>query len=343
MEIRRLLARGFLFLLVAIAGAYAQVSTGTIFGTVKDSSGAVLPGATIVVLNEETGLSRTVQADAAGRYSAPSLSLGRYRITASLDGFQTEARSGIVLTIGQQATVNFELQVGAITQTVEVTGEAPLVETTGATVSGLVGEREMADLPLNGRSFDQLITLDSGAANYTSFAGRSSGQGFASKFTIAGMRWESNKFYQDGTEMLGAAKGADQPGSASGLQLGVDAIREFRVLTNSYSAEYGKKAGGAIVTVTKSGTNELHGSVFGFHRNDNLDARRFFDRQKPEFKRNNFGGALGGPIRKDRMFFFGNYEGLRERLGITQIGIVADENARTGLRPLPGGACARFP
>ncbi|MBF8305391.1 MAG: outer rane receptor protein, partial [Acidobacteria bacterium] len=164
------------------------------------------------------------------------------------------------------------------------------------------------------------------------------GHGYGQKFTVAGMRWESNKFYQDGMEIKGASRSAETPGSASGLMLGVDAIREFRLLTNNYSAEYGKKAGAAVVTVTKSGTNEIHGSAFAFHRNDNLDAAKWEDTargrgRKPEFKRNNFGASLGGPIKRDKLFFFTNYEGVRERRGVTLAGIVPDENARRGCLP----------
>jgi hypothetical protein len=328
-------------LIVGILTANGQGITGSIRGTVTDTTGAVVPGAMIVVFNEGTGASRSVQSDAAGRYSAPSLGLGQYRITAAIEGFQTQVRRGVVLTVGREAVVNFELQVGAVAESVEVVGEAPLVETTGSTVSALVGEREMADLPLNGRSFDQLITLDSSAANFSGYASQGVGHGFGQKFTVAGMRWESNKFYQDGMEMKGASRSAETPGSASGLLLGVDAIREFRLLTNNYSAEYGKKAGAAVVTVTKSGTNEVHGSVFAFHRNDNLDAAKWEDTArgdglKPEFKRNNFGASFGGPIKRDKMFFFTNYEGVRERRGVTLSAIVPDENARRGCLPGAG-------
>ena len=311
----------------------AQVTTATITGTIRDETGAVVPGVSVDIRNVDTGTSRAATSDAAGRYRAPQLSLGTYEVQTELQGFRTEIRSGITLTVGAEAVVDFVMTVGAVTERITVTGEASLVETSGAAVSGLVGEREMGDLPLNGRSFDQLLILDSSASSFR-YTSQSGGQGFANKFTIAGQRWESNKFYQDGTEMVGSSRMADLPGSASKVQLGVDAIREFRLITNNYDAEYGKKTGGVIDTVTKSGTNELHGSAFAFHRNDNLDARNFFDPgAPPEFKRNNFGASLGGPIMKDRAFIFGNYEGLRERLGITQIAIVMDENARMGLLP----------
>lgn len=311
----------------------SQVATGSIAGTIRDGSGAVVPGVTVSVKSLETGSSRTVTTDTSGRYRIPQLNVGSYEVQAEMAGFKGSVRRGISLTVGSESLVDFALELGDVAETVTVTGEAPLVESSGAAISGLVGERQMAELPLNGRSFDQLIITDSGAA-YARFAGGGSNQGFGAKFTIGGQRWESNKYYQDGTEMLGASRTADSPGSASGVQLGVDAIREFRVLTSNYSAEYGKKVGGVVTTVTKNGTNEIHGSAFYFHRNDNFDARNFFDPgDLPEFKRNNFGGSLGGPIHKDRMFFFGNYEGLRERKGITKIAIVPDENARRGILP----------
>lgn len=312
---------------------WAQGTTGTISGTVRDASGAVVPGASVTVQNPDTGFSRTVTVDRAGRYFVPQLPLGRYEVQAEVVGFKKEIRQGISLAVGQTAVVDFALTVGSVAEHITVTAEAPLVESSGATISGLVSEKEMSDLPLDGRSFDRLITTDAGAAFFPSQAGGSA-QGFGAKFTVNGQRWESNKFYQDGTEILGASRISDVPGSASGLMLGVDAIREFRVLTNNYSAEYGKKVGGAILTVTKSGTNELHGSAFEFIRNNNLDARNFFDRgETPQFKRNNFGGALGGPIQRDKMFIFGNYEGLRQRQGVTNIAIVPDLNARRGILP----------
>ena len=316
----------------------AQTGASSITGRVIDEGGGVVPGVTITITNEETGAARTAITGGAGRYTAPNMPAGRYTLRAELPGFSTFVRSGVTLTVGRDILVNMELKVGEVTEEVFVTGEAPLVETAGSTISGLVGEQEMTDLPLNGRSFDQLITLDSAAANFTGFTSQGTGHGFGQKFTVGGMRWESNKFYQDGMERLGAAKGGDTPGSASGLQLGVDAIREFRLLTNNYSAEYGKKAGAAVVTVTKSGTNQIHGSAFAFHRNDNLDAAKWEDTArgggvKPEFKRNNFGGSVGGALKQDKMFFFTNYEGVRERLGTNQIAIVPDENARMGILP----------
>ncbi|OFW27507.1 MAG: hypothetical protein A3J28_01710 [Acidobacteria bacterium RIFCSPLOWO2_12_FULL_60_22] len=311
---------------------------GTISGTVRDASGAVIPRSAVTLRNLETGITRSVTTDDQGRYNAPTLPLGNYQVRAEISGFETGVRTGIQLTVGQQAVVDFALKVGEVTQSVEVTGEAPLVETTSGAVSGLVGEQQMRDLPLNGRSFDQLIALQAGTTVFTSQVGGSVTQGDGQKFSVAGARWRSNRFYQDGTELSGAAYLADQPGSAAGLNLGVEAIREFRVLTSSYSPEYGKRTGAAVVTVTRSGTNSFHGSAFEFLRNSALDARNFFDSGTiPAFKRNNVGGSLGGPLRKDKTFFFLTYEGLRQSLGLSNVAIVPDQNAHNGFLPGPGG------
>ena len=309
---------------------YSQAqTTGTITGTVRDTSGAVLPGAAVGLLNEDTGISRSIQSDSGGRYAAPALSLGNYRVTASLEGFQTQVRSGIVLTVGREAVVNFELPVGAITQTVEVTGEAPLVETTSATLEGLVDDKKIRDLPLNARSYLDLALLQSGVVLSRA---ASSNTGMGTQLSISGARPNSNVFKLDGTDITDMfQKGV---ASTTTVALGVEAVREFSVLTHNYSAEQGKAAGGVVNVVTRSGTNRLSGSVFEFLRNDNLDARKFFDREpvgKPEFKRNQFGFSVGGPIIKDRTFFFGNYEGLRDREGRTAISNVPTEAARQGI------------
>jgi len=332
-----------LVLLSMAAIAVAQVTTGTISGSVKDSSGAVLPGAKITILNQETGISRTLQSDSSGRYSAPSLNLGNYRITTSLEGFQTSVRSGITLTVGREAVVDFQLELGAVTQTVEVTGEAPLVESTTSSLGSLVDDRTIRDLPLNGRSFDQLAFLQPGVIGMgggTSQGGFSYGSG--RRFSVSGSRSDTNSFLLDGTDINDQANST--PGGASGNNLGVDTIREYKILTNSFSAEYGRSAGSVTSAVTRSGTNTLHGSIFEFIRNSHLDARNFFDldtahptvrSSPPPFKRNQFGAVLGGPIQKDRTFFFGGYEGLRQGLGTTLISTVPTQDARTG--KLPGG------
>lgn len=304
--------------------ALAQVSTGTISGTVADGTGAVLPGTTVSILNERTGISRTIQADSAGRYSAALLNTGNYRVTASLEGFQTMVRSGIELTVGREAVVNFQLQVGAVTQTLEVTGEAPLVESTTSSIGGLVDERTILELPLNARSWDKLALLQPGVTAYA--------QG-GSSFSVAGGRAASNSFLLDGTDINDVNN--ETPGGASGTNMGVDTVQEFKILTNMFSAEYGRSMSAVVTAVTKSGSNEFHGTAFHYLRNSALDARDFFDRgsDPPPFKRNQFGAVIGGPIRRDKAFFFAAYEGLRERRGTTQIAVVPNVSAREGILP----------
>ena len=313
----------------------AQVTTGTISGIITDASNAVLPGAKVVILNEDTGISRATQADASGHYSAPSLGLGKYRVTASADGFQTKVRSGIELTVGREAVVNVALEVGAVSQSVEVSGEAPLVESTSSSVGGLVDERTMRELPLNGRSYDQLALLEAGVTSYGDGGGGLTNGGFSygtgTRFSVAGSRSYNNSYLLDGTDINDAGNGT--PGGAAGLNLGVDAIREFKIATSMFSADTGRATGAVISAVTKSGTNEIHGSLFEFLRNSKLDARSFFDvgSSPPPFKRNQFGGTFGGPIKKDKTFYFGAYEGLRQRLAVTQTAVVPSLTAKQGI------------
>ena len=318
--------------LTLVPRSQAQTTTATISGVVTDESGGVLPGAQTTVENVETGVRRAVTTNARGLYLVPQLPPGLYQITVAMPGFETLVRTGITLTVGQQANLNLVMTVGAITQQVTVTGEAPLVNTTGSEVSGVVEERRILDLPLNGRDFTQLALVQPGILslrNTDSIAQK----GFGTRLSMAGSRPDQTAWLLDGTNIKSMSN-FGTPGSASSLMLGVDAVREFQVLTSNYSAEFGGTSGGVINLVTKSGTNEFHGTAFAFHRNDNLDARDFFDiPDKPEFKRNQFGGSLGGPIKKDRTFVFGNYEGLRERLGLTNVAVVPDENARRGLIP----------
>jgi outer membrane receptor protein involved in Fe transport len=214
---------------------------------------------------------------------------------------------------------------------VVVSGEAPLVETTSSTITALVNDKKIRDLPLNGRDFSQLATLQAGVYAPPSM-GREVGAvaGAGPKMSISGARPNQNNFLIDGSDVRDTH---GKTAGVSGTMLGVETVREFTVLTSIYSAEYGKVQGGVINAVTKSGTNEFHGSVFEFHRNDNLDARNFFDNVKPEFKRNQFGFTTGGPIWKDRAFFFGSYEGLRDRLALTQLNIVLTPEARRGIFP----------
>ncbi|MBI4443619.1 MAG: TonB-dependent receptor, partial [Acidobacteria bacterium] len=327
-------------LVLVYSSAWAQVSTGTVSGTVSDSTGAVVPGAVVAIRSAETGVTRSVTTDESGRYRAPQLGLGVYEITAQAQGFQTVVRSGITLTVGQEAVVNFSLQVGAVAERIEVTGEAPLVETTTATTSGLVNEATVRDLPLNGRSFTDLMDLNAGVQKVTIVRGTSRVTGFGAQFSVGGSHPVQNSYLLDGVNLSDSRTAT--PGSASGNVLGTDTIREFRMLTSNYSAEYGQVSGGVMTAVSKSGTNAIHGSAFEYLRNSALDARRFFDvGGVPPFKRNQFGFTVGGPIVRDRSFFFGSYEGLRERLATTQTFRTATADARRGV--LPSGPCSIAP
>jgi len=324
----------------------AQGFAGTITGTVKDTSGAAVPGAAVTVKHLETGLTRAVQADATGNYSVPSLPVGEYELTAEKMGFQREVRRGINLVVAQEAVVNVTLQVGSIVQQVTVTEAAPLVNTTTTSTSGVITEQQIKELPLNGRSFDQLLTITPGTVNYTSNVGL---QG--NFFSVVGRRPEENKYTINGIEYLGA-NAAGQPSGpygASGQVLGVDAVREFNLIQHSYGAEYGKRAGGQVSIVTDSGTNQLHGSVFEYLRNSGLDARNYFDQttSAPPFRRNQFGASLGGPLKKDKLFLFGNYEGFRQRLAVSSDAVVPDAQFRLGCLPLnitgAAKACPNYP
>ena len=329
--------------LLCVSTAAAQVITGTIVGTVSDETGAVLPGVEVTVRNQDTGISRTVVSNDEGSYRAQSLPVGPYEVRAELAGFQTTVRSGFGLTVGQQAVVDLTLQVGEITEQVFVTGEASLVETTQSTVSELVDEKKIRDLPLNGRNFIQLALLQAGVVNSVS-APRSQAGNEGIKISIAGTRTTQTAVLLDGTDIRGNQ--GTTPGGPGGGLLGVETVREFQVITGVFSAEYGRFTGGVINTVSKSGTNQLHGSVFEYHRNSALDARNFFDRDPanplvrsdpPPFKRNQFGGSVGGPIIEDRTFFFGSYEGLRERLFSSRISNVPNALALQGQLPLGPG------
>src|SRR5579864_1566085 len=313
---------------------FAQVSTAAVTGTVKDPSGAVLPGVAITVKHVETGLTRTTQSDSSGNFTVPSLPVGAYVVTGEKMGFRKEVRTGINLAVAQEAVVDLTLQVGSIDQQVTVTGEAPLVNTTLSSTSGLITESQVKDLPLNGRSFDQLIMLNVGTSNASSNTLNNSAWGV---YSVAGKRPETNRYILNGVDWIGG----NAPGSfivpfgSSQQLLGVEAVREFNVLSDTYGAEYGKRAGGQINIVTSSGTNQLHGDLFEFLRNSDMDARNFFDHTigTPPFKRNQFGGTLGGPIKKDKLFLFGNYEGFRQALAFSSTAVVPGANARLGLLP----------
>jgi hypothetical protein len=314
--------------------AFAQ-TTATITGTVADASGAVIPGVEVTVTNIATRQARTILTNELGRYYVAALSPGSYTVAATLTGFETVLRSGITLTVGNEAVINITLTPGQISEKVEVSADAPVVQTTNAAVAELVGELKIRALPLNGRSFDQLVYMQPGITIATG-AGNSPNQGRGVKFSANGARLTSNYFMLDGTDINDSQNFT--PGGAGGQLFGVESIQEFQVLTHNQGAQYGRSMGGIINAVTRSGTNTVHGSVYEFLRNSALDAKNFFDNPTdpiPPFKRNQFGATLGGPIAKDRMFFFANYEGLRERLGLSKNPLVPDlaTRQRTDINP----------
>lgn len=320
---------------------WAQVSA-SITGMVRDRTGASLFGVKVSATNQETGIVRSTTTNKRGQYALFSLPVGRYDVRMEKAGFKSEVRNGISLAVGEQFVLNQTLQVGEIHERITVTGETPLVSATTQRASGLVGERQIKSLPLNGRSYDELLTLDPGIVNYTSE--KTGGVGVsnsavANMFAVSGRRPQENLFLLDGIEYTGAAEINLQPGGTSGQLLGVDAIREFNVLTDTYGAEYGKRPGAQVILVTQSGTNSLHGSLYEFLRSSALDARNFFDQGAiPPFERNQFGAALGGPLQRNKTFLFGNYEGFRQRLGLSDVTLVPDNLARQGLLPGPSGA-----
>jgi hypothetical protein len=316
--------------------ARAQASA-SLTGLVTDASGAPVAGATLTSKNVENGAERTTVSDSNGRYALLALAVGEYQLSAQKHGFQERVREGIHLVVGQEAHVDLRLEVGELRQSVAVTEEAPMVSTSTRDISGLVGERQVKELPLNGRSYDLLLTLNPGVVNFT--WEKTGGIGVSNSttgnnFSVSGNRPQQNLFLLNGVEYTGAAENNMQPGGTSQQLLGVDAVRELNVLRDSYSAEYGKRPGGQVVIVTQSGSNALHGTAFEFLRNSALDAPNFFDQGgAPPFQRNQFGGSVGGPIFKDKTFLFGNYEGFRQHLHQTSAAFVPDAASRAAAVP----------
>jgi hypothetical protein len=311
--------------------ADAQTSA-SISGVVRDQSGGVIAGAVVTVRNLETMATRTTTSQSDGRYLVLALSSGPYDVSVTYPGFKA-FRQPVHLSVDQEAHVDLELYVAAASVDPEiVTDAAVVVNTSTSDISGLVTERQIKDLPLNGRSYDLLMPLNPGIVNFTSQ--KTGGTGIsnsttANNFAVSGNRPQQNLFLLNGVEYTGAAENNMQPGGTSGMLLGVDAVREFNVQRDSYGAEFGKRPGGQVVIVTQSGSNQLHGALFEFLRNNKLDAPNFFDRgDAPPFQRNQFGASLGGPIQKEKTFIFGNYEGFRQHLHQTSVAFVPDLTSR---------------
>ena len=303
---------------------YAQVDTASIVGTVKDSSGALIQSASVTVKNVATGESQTVKVSDAGTYAFPYLRVGNYTVSAEAGGFKKEIRDGIVLDVQDRKQVDFTMQVGSNSQEVTVTDVAPLLQTQNADVGTVVDSQQATDLPLNGRRYDQLSLLTAGVnQSSASFQGRAEGV-----FSVNGNSSTENNYVLDGADNNSYTTNL-QDQSAQSAQPAVDSLAEFKLQTRDYDVEYGRSAGGVINASIKSGTNEVHGDVYEFIRNDKLDANDYFlnraGQPRAAFRQNQFGGTLGGPIRKNRVFIFGNYEGTR----------VAEGQSLTGTVPTP--------
>lgn len=314
----------------------AQISA-MLSGMVTDPSGGAVSGAAVTVRNVETGAVRATTTGGAGRYDVFALPIGQYEVHVTKAGFAEAVQTGIHLTVDQQANVDVALRLGPVNQRVTVNSDAPLVSVSTENVAGLVGERQVKNLPLNGRSYDLLLPLNPGVVNFTSE--KTGGTGISNSttgnnFSVSGNRPQQNLFLLNGVEYTGAAENNMTPGGPSQQLLGVDAVREFNVLRDSYGAEYGKHPGGQVLIVTESGSNQWHGSAFEFLRNNSLNSSNYFDAGgAPPFQRNQFGAAFGGPVKKDKTFFFANYEGYRQHLDQTSVSFVPDAASRAAAVP----------
>src|SRR2546422_776541 len=310
----------------------AQMSGGSLSGTVTDNARAAIPNAQVTVTNVATGVTRTVVTDVAGFYTAPDLLPGSYQMTTAAPGFTTQIRTGITVDVGSSLVFNVVMQAGDPARVIRVTVSGTSADQASSAVGGNISASTVVDSPLNGRDWTQLATLQAGVTGVqtgSAQGGGNSQRGFGAALSISGARPDQNNYRLDGVSINDYSNGA--PGSVLGDNLGVDAVEQFSVLGSNYPAAYGRTTGGVINAVTRSGTNAFHGSVYEFLRNSTLDARNFFDAGIPPFKRNQFGGSVGGPLRKDRAFVFADYEGLRQSLGITQVNTVPSAAARKGM------------
>src|SRR5713226_3969391 len=320
--------RNLICLLVTIFAGLnlvAQQITGSIRGTVSDPSGAFVEAAAVTANQTETGLTRTAMTDRTGAYILLELPVGHYQLQVEAKGFQTYVQQGITLNVNETATVPVRLAVGAETQQVQVLADAQLIESTVTSLGKTVSEREVLDLPLNGRNFTQLGLLQPGVVPLTpglAEAGGSLRDGQA--YAVNGQRPESNNFLIDGANNFNGVDGGFV------LKPPIDAITEFKLLTHNASAEFGHSTGSTTNIITRSGTNAWHGAAWEFLRNDAMDARNFFAERVEPLKQNQFGGSLGGPLRKDKTFLFGYYEGFRNRQGETERVTVPSLKERVG-------------
>jgi len=313
--------KSWLFLLFlslfAMPMAYGQLTTGDILGTVTDATGAVIPNATVTVVNDGTHETRNVTSNASGEYLVSLLPVGHYSVTVKAPGFKATTTNNLSLEAGDRARTDVKLELGGETETVNVEAETPLLQADNATVSSTVDAKSVQDLPLNGRNFVQLVQIVPGAnegpGNGLTSGGRPDDRRSTNGFSVNGQDSTLNNYIIDGIDDNERVIGT------IGAKPNVEGIQEITVETNSYSAEAGRTAGGVVNLVTRSGTNQFHGTVYEFFRNDAFDARNVLQTtgRKPELRQNQYGGSLGGPIFKDKTFFFGDYEGFRQVSGLT--------------------------
>ena len=313
--------------------ANAQVAGGSVTGTVTGESGAAMPDVRISVADAGTGLSRTATTNTAGLYNVPNLSPGNFEMTVSAPGFVTQVWTAITVSAGVERVLNVAMRAGPAEPAVRVAAPPALVSEPCPAVCGSANANTVRDTPLNGRDWAALATLQAGVSsvqNGSASGGGNTDRGFGAAVSISGSRPDQNAYRLDGISINDYANGA--PGSVLGDNLGIDAVEQVSVLGSNYPAEYGRTSGGVINVVTRAGKDAFHGSLYEFLRNSALDARNFFDGSKiPPFKRNQFGGSGGLPIRKGRTFIFGDYEGLRQSLGVTTVDTVPSANARLGI------------
>ena len=330
--LRRLIVLAVIFLF-GCSLAFAQAQTGEILGVITDITGASVPGASVTVTNTDTGVARTIKSDDQGRYDAADLQIGNYQVQTQMQGFAPQAQKGLVLSVGQKLLADFKLEVGTVSQEVTVSSTAaPQVNTTTSEVGALVNQSQMQDLPLNGRNYQQLFGLVPGVQPVQ--AQTTNGPNFGSnvKFSVAGSRVTGENVMLDGVTIRGFwGQGAGI--QVLGTSLGIDGIAEFQTMTSTFNAQY---SGLSVMNeVTRSGTNNLHGSAYGFFRNSAINTRNYFDPASgpPPAHWYQFGGAIGGPIKKNKTFFFGNYEGLRADLTLYNSEEAPDANALNGQLP----------
>src|SRR5215472_11358869 len=313
--------------------AHGQVVGGTVSGTITDKSGAVLADATVSMKNLATDVSSTATTNSQGFYRLPNLLPGTYQQRVSARGFDTAIRNGIVLAVGSQLVSNSEMKVGSVSKSVQVSDQPPDIQLGSSAIATSTDSRTIVELPLNARSWTDLAQLQPGVSTIRAMAPVSStdrlGRGLGTELSVSGGRPQQNNYLLNGISINDYTNQA--PGSILGGNLGVDAVSEFTVLTLNQGAEYGRTSGGVISAITRSGTNQFHGSAYEFLRNSALDARNYFDPPTiAPFRRNQFGVSAGGPIRRDRTFIFGDYEGLRQSLGLSMVNNVRSLAARAG-------------